>query len=195
MSKEQITMDKTISFLYTCTGDSGMTSLVGGSRVPKNSLRLEAYGSVDELNSLIGVVAAHAEIDMGLRAQLMDIMSLLFNLGAYLANPLSSDEVPGIDDSTVSGLEKAIDALDSEVEPMNCFVLPGGCLAAASAHVARTVCRRAERRILDLASAENVSAIALKFVNRLSDYLFAVARKLNSDAGVEEIAWKKDVRL
>lgn len=130
-------MDKTIkkSFLYTCTGDSGMTSLVGGSRVPKNSLRLEAYGSVDELNSLIGVVAAHAEIDMGLRAQLMDIMSLLFNLGAYLANPLSSDEVPGIDDSTVSGLEKAIDALDSEVEPMNCFVLPGGCLAAASAHV------------------------------------------------------------
>ncbi len=190
MSKEQITMDKTIkkSFLYTCKGDSGMTS-------PKNSLRLEAYGSVDELNSLIGVVAAHAEIDMGLRAQLMDIMSLLFNLGAYLANPLSSDEVPGIDDSTVSGLEKAIDALDSEVEPMNCFVLPGGCLAAASAHVARTVCRRAERRILDLASAENVSAIALKFVNRLSDYLFAVARKLNSDAGVEEIAWKKDVRL
>ncbi len=172
-----------------------MTSLVGGSRVAKNSLRLEAYGSVDELNSLIGVVAAHAEIDMGLRAQLMDIMSLLFNLGAYLANPLSSDEVPGIDDSTVSGLEKAIDALDSEVEPMNCFVLPGGCLAAASAHVARTVCRRAERRILDLASAENVSAIALKFVNRLSDYLFAVARKLNSDAGVEEIAWKKDVRL
>ncbi len=197
MSKEQIPMDKTIkkSFLYTCTGDSGMTSLVGGSRVPKNSLRLEAYGSVDELNSLIGVVAAHAEIDMGLRAQLMDIMSLLFNLGAYLANPSLSDEVPGIDDSTVSGLEKAIDALDSEVEPMNCFVLPGGCLAAASAHVARTVCRRAERRILDLASAENVSAIALKFVNRLSDYLFAVARKLNSDAGVEEIAWKKDVRL
>ena len=184
------------SNVYTRGGDSGMTSLVGGQRVKKNDIRIEAYGTIDELNSVIGLVAACPGIPSEETDNLRYIQNKLFNLGGYLA--CRPDEgtyrlEPGISREDVEKLENLTDIYDSGLEPFRTFILPGGSQAAATCHLARTVCRRAERRILDLAdTGAEIDPVALKFVNRLSDFLFVLARYNNSILGAPEKKKKKD---
>lgn len=181
------------SQLYTRTGDTGMTSLVGGSRIKKNSLRLEAYGTIDELSSALGVIASDPGCSAEARGQLHAIQNELFNIGAYLATPAPESGDAGLPACAEQTrvLESWIDTLDEQTPPIRAFVLPGGCQLAASAHVARTICRRAERRIIDLAETEHVDPMLIKYINRLSDYLFILARYFNFIKGEEEIVWKK----
>jgi len=182
------------SNLYTGTGDAGTTCLVGGERVSKTCRRLEAYGTVDELSSFIGVVAASRDCPEDLASQLRDIQNRLFDVGCYLATVVTdgmNSDCGGVDASIVKRIEAWIDALDEKTPKIRAFVLPGGSLVAAHCHVARTVCRRAERLILRLSSEEYVDPLLLKWLNRLSDYLFIAARYLNHVAGVDEITWHK----
>lgn len=181
------------SIIYTRTGDSGMTSLVGGSRVRKNSARLEAYGTIDELNSHIGLCAAQAP-DPLTDPMFTWIQHRLFDIGGYLACDPQGDFVlpPGADEETIARIEKMIDTIDERLPRIDRFVLPGGSPGAAQAQVARTVCRRAERRILDLDSESPVSPEVLRFINRLSDFLFVVARFNNVNHNIDEIFWQKD---
>lgn len=185
------------SLLYTRTGDKGQTSLVGGQRVAKTHPRLEAYGTVDELNSYIGLLASYKDLPQEILAQLQCIQNKLFNLGAYLATdnsskaPEEADSVRGLGDEDIAKVEGDIDHLDSIVPPLKCFILPGGVPMASTCHVCRTICRRAERRILALAeSGVYIGPTALNYFNRLSDYFFILARYLNYIAGVEDIAWR-----
>ena len=182
------------SNLYTRTGDNGLTSLVGGRRVPKYSLRLEAYGSVDELSACLGLLAACPDCDAEVLKQLQAIQDMLFNIGAYLATTPDKEDgkVTGLENNDVVKLESWIDNLDSRVPPIRNFILPGGCEAAARAGLARTVCRRAERKILELASKEYVSPLLISYMNRLSDYLFILGRYFNHSLGITEITWNKD---
>lgn len=184
------------SVLYTATGDGGTTSLVGGTRIEKESPRLEAYGTLDELNAHIGVVDSLID-NPEIKASLHAIQNILFDIGAYLATPAGSPYLNPhpADEERIKALERLIDRTDAAVPAARNFVLPGGTQASAQAHVARTVCRRAERRILALSRLEAVAPEVLVFINRLSDYLFALARHLNYDAGKEEILWTKDCRL
>lgn len=189
--------------LYTRTGDRGTTALVGGTRVAKNSPRVNAYGTVDELNAHIGLVHAHICPIAGAvedACLLIRINKVMFSLGAYLATPSPQVEpdqplpadlpAPAIDESEIEALEHAIDRLDASVPPQRTFILPGGTVAASVAHVARTVCRRAERAVLDLAdTGEYVHPLVIRYINRLSDYLFILARSLNHLAGVADIPW------
>lgn len=180
--------------LYTRTGDKGTTSLVGGERVKKNSVRLEAYGTVDELSSCMGVVTSDPGCDAEVKGHLMAVQNELFNIGGYLATAVGEGETPrcvSLDADRLQTLEGWIDALDEKTPKIRAFVLPGGCPLAAAAHVARTVCRRAERRILALSEEEYVDPAVITFVNRLSDYLFIAARYFNFVAGEEEVVWKK----
>ncbi len=178
-----------ITRVYTRTGDTGETSLVDGSRVSKDDVRVCAYGDVDELNSCLGV----ARVDLaapGLAVQeLNDLLGViqneLFILGADLASPLPTP-VPRIDAGHVSGLEKAIDKLMEELEPLKEFILPGGTRAAAQLHVARTIARRAERLVVSLAARTEIGEPALIYLNRLSDLLFVMARVVNQRAGTRE---------
>ena len=188
-----------MSHLYTRTGDTGMTSLVGGQRVPKTHLRLEAYGTVDELNSFIGLLIAemNASSDAsGLEGTidlLTDVQSLLFSIGSILATDTSERDVrPGryVEEVDVTTLEHAIDAAEEGLPGWRGFILPGGTRAASLAHVCRTVCRRAERAIYRVAEEAEVDATLLRYVNRLSDYFFALAKRLNYIAGHEESYWK-----
>lgn len=177
--------------VYTKTGDRGTTSLIGGTRVPKNSARLEAYGTVDELNSYIGMVRSLAS-DARITAELADIQMRLFDIGGNLATDpeAATLKMPlGVNEEDVAVLEKAIDRMDAEIPPLKHFVLPGGNETVAFCHIARTVCRRAERRILDLGQQAGVDELVLKYVNRLSDYLFILSRKLAHDANIEEFKW------
>ena len=166
--------------IYTRTGDLGETSLFGGARVSKSDPRIDAYGTVDELNALIGVARASWQ-ESPIDAQLADIQSDLFDLGAHLAAP-GSTRFMAVPELRTAELERLIDAMESELEPLKSFILPGGSLAAAHLHVARTVCRRAERLLVAL--DEEVA-----YLNRLSDYLFVAARLANRHQGVEDIAW------
>lgn len=187
--------DTSKSNLYTGGGDSGMTSLVGGQRVPKNSPRLEAYGTVDEFSSFLGVVLSDPVCPPEIRVTLLGVQNMLFNLGGYLATRPEAGTEPaawGLTSDHIARLEKDIDTLDAATPKIRAFVLPGGTPLAAHTHVARTVCRRAERRILDLATDEYVDPLLLKYFNRLSDYLFILARYLNHKGGVAEIIWQKD---
>ncbi len=182
------------SLLYTRTGDAGSTSLVGGERVPKNSERLEAYGTIDELSSAIGVIASDPACDQEVKGQLMLVQNELFNLGAYLATAVKPGEQPAcasLDAAKMQQLEGWIDALDEQTPKIRAFVLPGGTKLSAETHLARTVCRRAERRIIDLAGEEYVDPRVTAYVNRLSDYLFIAARYFNFIQGVEEVVWKQ----
>ena len=175
--------------IYTKTGDQGMTSLVGGKRVPKNSARLESYGTVDELNSYLGLIRSFP-IDRQVIDELIEIQSRLFDVGGNLATDPESAQVKlGIKETDIGLLVKAIDSMDAEVPPMKYFVLPGGEQVVSFCHIARTVCRRAERRILDLAEQAEVDGLVVKYINRLSDYLFILARKIAHDARVEEMKW------
>lgn len=178
--------------LYTRRGDSGETDLFGGPRVPKDDLRVEAYGAVDELNAALGVAAAassHAE----LQALCRTIQGALFDLGAYLASPdaerRAKSRIPEPRQEDVDALEAEIDALEADLPPLRRFVLPGGTPAAAAFHVARTVCRRAERRAVALDHESPLAPGALRYLNRLSDLLFALARAENQRAGVGDVEW------
>jgi cob(I)alamin adenosyltransferase len=180
--------------IYTRTGDKGTTALVSGPRRLKHDLRVEAYGTVDETNSAIGVARLHTGGMEKLDAMLFRIQNDLFDLGADLATP-ETDEPPAYEplrivDSQVTRLENEIDDLNATLEPLTSFVLPGGNAAAANLHLARTICRRAERLMVELSvtEAEIVSPAAIKYANRLSDFLFVAARFAN-DAGKADILW------
>jgi len=176
--------------IYTKTGDDGQTGLFGGTRVSKASARVGAYGDVDELNSAIGVARAHLS-KSDLDPLLERIQSELFDLGAELAaRPGKHVGVPAIDETQVGALERAIDSAESELAPLKTFILPGGGAAAAHLHLARTICRRAERSIIGLSSDESVRAEIVHYVNRLSDLLFVLARVANHRAGVPDVPWR-----
>lgn len=182
------------SNLYTGTGDSGMTSLVGGQRISKFCVRLEAYGTVDEFSSFLGVVCSSPDCPQELREQMLEIQNRLFDAGCYLATAAEGDDRPdcnGIDDRQITQLEGWIDAFDEQTPKIRAFILPSGSQLAAHCHVARSVCRRAERRILELSADTYIDPKLLCWFNRLSDYLFIAARFLNHCACVPEITWKQ----
>jgi len=177
--------------IYTKTGDRGDTGLFGGARVSKASLRVEAYGELDELNSVIGLVRTEP-FDAKVDALLAVVQSRLFDLGAELATAPDSKVslgIPLVDEAEVERLERAIDEAESELAPLKTFVLPGGSRAAASLHLARTVCRRAERSLVLLAQSETVRDECVRYVNRLSDTLFVLARLANHRAGIADVPW------
>ncbi len=182
------------SKLYTGGGDSGTTSLVGGERELKDCARLEAYGTVDEFSAFLGVLASRPDLDENILSHLKEIQNLMFDIGGYLASKPGGMGLPPVEhlSDCCQKIEGWIDLLDSETPKIRAFVLPGGCESAAHAHVARTVCRRAERRICALSRIEEVDSNVMRYFNRLSDYLFILARYLNFKAGVEEIVWKKN---
>lgn len=178
-------MGHRLSRIYTRTGDKGTTGLGDGSRVDKDNSRVEAFGAVDELNSLIGLLSAH-DIDSAIREQLTGIQHVLFDLGGELC-------IPGrtvIGQQHVDQLETFLDDLNDDLQPLKEFILPGGSQAASVCHVARTICRRTERRVITLGKTEHVNEHSLKYLNRLSDLLFVVARSLNKTAGVSDVLWQ-----
>lgn len=178
-----------LSKIYTRTGDKGTTGLGDGSRVRKNDPRVEAYGTVDEINSVIGLLLA-GEVPEAVRDCLTDIQHDLFDLGGELS-------VPGfvaIDARYVSWLEQVLDRFNAELPPLAEFILPGGTAAAATCHLARTVCRRAERLVAGLAPEAGINPEAIAYLNRLSDLLFVLSRALNAAAGVPDVLWKKNRR-
>ena len=179
------------SILYTGTGDRGTTSLVSGHRIVKHHMRIEAYGTVDELNSHIGLAAAYPGLPPAQKKMLLWVQNKLFDLGAYLAND-NPDAPVGVGDDDVIRLQSMIDTVDAILPALNRFVLPGGCVEAGQLHVARTVCRRAERRITALAEDTEVNGVVLVFMNRLSDFLFAMARFANICGHCDEIFWEKN---
>ena len=179
--------------IYTRRGDGGETDLFGGERVAKDALRVEAYGAVDEANAMLGLALASTRHD-DLRAIGEEIQARLFDLGGYLATPDASrrekGDVPEPEAEDVAKLEAHIDALEEGLAPLKSFILPGGVPAAAAFHGARTVCRRAERRCVALHRQESLSAASLRYVNRLSDLLFVMARVENHRAGVADVPWR-----
>ncbi len=183
------------SKVYTCTGDQGATSLVGGQRVKKTDIRIEAYGSVDELNANIGVLIAIPNLQPQFVDLLRRVQNKLFNIGAYLATPNPENALTvckGLSHEDIERLEACIDEMDEQLPPLNNFVLPGGTHRSAVAHVCRTMCRRCERRIVALADTTYVDPNVLKFVNRLSDFLFVFARFNNVANQFDEIFWDKN---
>ncbi|MCD7721728.1 MAG: cob(I)yrinic acid a,c-diamide adenosyltransferase [Prevotellaceae bacterium] len=179
------------SSLYTRRGDLGETSLAGGRRVSKTNERLEAYGTLDELNSFIGLLMAHVS-DEGNRQLLLRVQSDLFSIGSRLATEeADAPWLCSVTDEAVRELERAIDEADEQAGGWKGFVLPSGTEGAALAHVCRTVCRRLERRMYAIEGWQSLEPQLFSYVNRLSDYLFALARKLNHAAGVEEKMWRK----
>ena len=180
------------SNIYTRKGDSGMTSLATGERVRKDSLRLECYGTIDELNSHLGLLLAEVE-EEDTRQRLVGIQNTLFVIGAVLASPGRNDTPCPITGNTIERLEHDIDATAEGLPAWRGFTLPGGCRAAEQAHVCRTVCRRAERRMLALQAVEDVQPQLLAYINRLSDYLYTLACNLNRISGTEEILWDKTI--
>lgn len=176
--------------IYTKTGDRGQTGLFGGARVSKASTRVDAYGDVDELNSVLGIVRAHGEAESSLLAT---IQSELFNVGAELARDPSKDVdlgVPLVDEAAVARLELAIDRLEQDLEPLKTFVLPGGSREASFLHLARTTCRRAERKLVGLDQAEGLRPELIRYLNRLSDLLFVLARHANHRAKIADLPWQ-----
>lgn len=182
----------TKSNLYTGGGDKGTTSLVGGERIRKDSLRLDAYGTVDEFSSFLGHLASWCDLMPEIAERLAEIQNTLFDVGGYLASRPGGRGLPPVKNlpEMTQRVESWIDSLDADTPSIHAFVLPGGCEGAARAHIARTVCRRAERRIIALAAEEEVDNNVLIYFNRLSDLLFILARYLNFKSGVEEIIWK-----
>ena len=178
-------MGNRLSKIYTRTGDAGTTGLGDGTRVPKDDARVEAYGTVDELNSTVGMVLAE-DIPQAVRDLLDGVQHELFDLGSELCMPGYS----AISTGHVAKLEQGLDALNAELPPLKEFILPGGGRAAAACHLARTVCRRAERRAYTLSRQSDVSAESLKYLNRLSDLLFVVARVLARHENGQEVLWR-----
>jgi cob(I)alamin adenosyltransferase len=180
-------MGHRLSKIYTRTGDDGTTGLPGGGRVAKYDLRIEACGTVDETSSAIALVLAEPTVPDDVRAILLESQNDLFEVGAELSMP----EYDGVDAASVTRLEEALDTLNDELPPLKEFVLPGGDRAAAACHLARTICRRAERRAFELGDREPVSSELLRYLNRLSDLLFVIARVLARRDGGSETLWQK----
>ena len=182
--------------IYTGTGDSGTTGILGGERVTKDHPRIEAYGTVDELNATIGLVLALdsvPESGAGVVDSLQRIQSELFVVGADLATPMESRvAVPRVDQPMIGRLESDIDQTEENLEELKTFILPGGSPAAASLHVARTVCRRAERRVVHLAEIENINELTVIYLNRLADLLFVFARFVNRGSGCPDVIWQPE---
>ena len=189
--------------IYTKTGDSGTTALFGGTRVAKHHIRIESYGTIDELNSWLGLLRDQ-EMDSDIKKSLVSIQKKLFTVGAILAtdpeksilkNGKERLNIPKIAEKDVEFLEKKIDSMNENLPTMTHFILPGGHTTVSYCHIARTVCRRAERLATHLYENEPFDERVLHYINRLSDYLFVLARKLSSDLGAEEVKWipeKKD---
>jgi cob(I)alamin adenosyltransferase len=177
--------------IYTKTGDVGETSLFGGRRVLKSELRIESYGTIDELNSWIGLLR-DVQTEATTKDLLKTIQDRLFTIGAELAaDPENAKlKTPDLHESDVELLEKAIDEMDEQLEPLRNFVLPGGHIHVSYCHIARTVCRRAERLCVALHQATVVPPLVIKYLNRLSDYLFTLSRKMAKDLGAEETNWQ-----
>ncbi|MDG1245295.1 MAG: cob(I)yrinic acid a,c-diamide adenosyltransferase [Polaribacter sp.] len=183
--------------IYTKTGDNGTTGLYGGNRVKKYNLRIDSYGTVDELNAYIGLIKGQ-EISTSIKDSLLKIQNELFTLGAMLATPTEKEtlksgaerlNIPKIDSSSILFLENEIDAMEEGLAPMTHFILPGGHQSVSFCHIARCVCRRSERLCVALNDEETINNDILKYLNRLSDYLFVLARKLSKDLSVAEIKW------
>jgi len=183
--------------VYTKTGDKGTTALFGGTRVPKDHIRIESYGTVDELNSHIGLIRDQ-EISAHYKEILIEVQDRLFTIGAILATPPDKEMMKngelrlkklGIQEDDIELLEKEIDAMEDTLPQMTHFVLPGGHTTVSYCHIARCVCRRAERLAVHLSHNEPVAEIALKYLNRLSDYLFVLARKLSAELNADEVTW------
>ena len=178
--------------IYTRTGDDGTTGLLGGRRVRKSDPRIDCYGTVDELNAVVGVAAAVAP--PALAAQLRAVQNDLFVLGSHLAVPADRSPgavpLPALDESVTARLESEIDAAEADLPPLRQFILPGGSEASARLHFARTVCRRAERSAAALAEQSPVPPLVVRYLNRLSDWLFVMARSANRSAGVDDVPWE-----
>lgn len=177
--------------IYTKTGDGGTTSLFGGKRVPKSDLRIDTYGTVDELNSWIGVLRDQP-VNQSRKQILIEIQDRLFTVGSILATEPGNTKVkiPALLETDISFLEKLMDEMESKLEPMRSFVLPGGHQSISFGHVARTVCRRTERLATALNQSEPIDIIIIKYLNRLSDYLFVLCRTMTHELNAEETPWK-----
>jgi cob(I)alamin adenosyltransferase len=178
--------------IYTRTGDNGTTGLFGGERVSKADPRLECYGTIDELNAAIGLAAAGA--NEPILAQLQAVQNELFVIGSHLATPAASpgaSRLPVFEMGSITRLEAQIDAADAELAPLKEFILPGGSETAARLHLARTICRRGERLTVELSKAHPLNPLMLVYLNRLSDWLFVMARLTNHRAGHRDISWEK----
>ena len=181
--------------IYTKTGDTGTTALISGRRVPKSDLRIDAYGTVDELNACLGLVRDQP-VNESRRALLKEIQDRLFTMGALLANDPEKQvrkPIPDLFDADVELLEREMDAMTARLPELRHFVLPGGHPAVSLAHLARTVCRRAERRVVELAAEAEVEPLVVCYLNRLSDYLFVLSRQMAHDLGAEEVKWEPRV--
>ncbi len=177
--------------IYTRTGDDGTTGLVGGSRVKKSELRLEAYGTVDELNCWIGLIGASL-VDAGIKKLLGEVQHTLFVIGSKLASDARGESITGnllCTAEDIQRLEKAIDEYEKQLSPLKYFILPGGSVPVSNCHIARTICRRAERRIVQLSETAAIDHKIVQYINRLSDYLFVLARKVAHDSGTAEVPW------
>ena len=184
------------SLVYTKKGDKGTTGLIGGTRVPKTHIRLEAYGTVDELNSNLGLLATYLMDEHDLDF-VQSVQDKLFAIGSHLATDqekIQLHDVSIITPADVEAIEREIDAADEILPPLHSFIIPGGSRGSALCHVCRTVCRRAERRILALSESYTISADLLAYVNRLSDYLFVLSRKMNFNEGKDEIFWNNSCK-
>lgn len=177
--------------IYTKKGDTGQTALFGGTQVPKHHIRIEAYGTVDELNSFIGYLSGHKETLL-YRGILDQVQDRLFTLGSNLAADPSKGNLvlPDIRDEDITLLENEMDRMEADLPELRNFILPGGHPIVGLCHVVRTVCRRAERQVVALAEQEEVPEIIVRYLNRLSDYFFMLARRLAHDLGIDEIAWR-----
>lgn len=180
-------MGNRLSKIYTRTGDGGDTGLGDGSRTPKDSLRVEAYGTTDELNSVIGMILAEP-VPIAVHDCLLEVQHRLFDLGGELCLP----GYTGVTDEHVTWLEQQLDGFNADLPALKEFILPGGGRAAAACHLARTVCRRAERRVVSLARAETVSPAVVRYLNRLSDLLFVLARVLARHENGSEVLWRHE---
>lgn len=177
--------------IYTKTGDQGTTALFGGQRLPKSDLRIEAYGTIDELNSHVGLLRDQA-VNVIRRETLIEIQDRLFTIGSILATEPGNTKVkvPSLHESDVIFLEKEIDQMDAQLPPMKHFVLPGGHPAVSVGHIVRTVCRRAERLVIELNAQNPVDGLIIKYLNRLSDYFFMLCRMMAHELKIEETPWK-----
>ncbi len=192
-----------ITRVYTRTGDDGMTALVGGKRVPKDAARIEAYGTIDELNAVVGLARAwneegrgERELHLKLDAMLQEIQQELFDLGSELATPedFTYEGMHRMGEDEVTRIERVIDECQKELEPLKSFILPGGGRISAQLHQCRTVCRRAEREILRLSRVEDVGEWPLRYVNRLSDLFFVLGRWVGRNLGETEYLWQRGLR-
>ncbi len=175
--------------IYTKTGDKGDTSLFGGTRVNKDHVQIEAYGTVDELNAHTGLLISSINED-NIKTELMAIQAILFDIGSHLASDGKNDDyLPALEDGFIKNLEESMDSMSKELSPLKSFILPGGNRRIALAHVCRTVCRRAERRVITLDSSKTVTEFIVRYLNRLSDYYFVLARYVSMLDGVDEQKW------